>query len=414
VFGALALLVCSRPLLPSRAAWVGLGAALASCIVLAAAAGRCTATAKGRFCLVSNNLAMNVALGQAGPVFGLEFNDPAHPELGTSWVPPSLLEHGYQGFGRVPASVYDTSRIYGWVADRFAEDPIAYGVRAVGNALDLFNLGYWPDEFGRYAERSATVLRQAWSAAVFVPALFALIALARRGLRPRTCRPAAVFVLGSLLGLTLSAALSLGEARYRIPFDGLWIALASATYARASDWAAVSFTAADRLAARHWLLWTQLLAVTVAVVIGLTHPALNLGLLLPQHGAALLSRAPIDSMLAANFATPRATGADWNGAGNYVWRCSPDCGELRLKFEAPRRAKRLQISVDHNDRYRLLFYRGATLRAHVDIPPALGIPTGLQSTTVDIPAAARSGFDAIGIQPLYGDGGYSLGHVLPE
>jgi hypothetical protein len=408
--GAVALLIFSRSALPARALGAALGAALAGVLVLAAAAHRCTATAGGRFCVVSNNVAMNVALGQAGTVYGLEFRDPKHPELTTAWVPPSLLEHGYKGLGQVPASVYDAPGVFRWVAARFGEDPIAYVVRAIGNGFDLFNLGYWPDEFGRYSERTALVVRQAWSAAVFVPALFALFACARRVRRGHT-RPAAVFVLGALGGLLLSAALSLGEARYRIPFDGLWIALASAIYAGASSWHEPSFTPAEQLGARRLTLWLQALALCVVVAIGLTHPSLNLGLLVPQRMAALPNRGRSDWATAAGFAAARNPGSAWDAPGNYVWRCHPDCGELRIRLGARRHARQVNVSLDHNDRYRLLFYRGGQLQAYADVPPADGSRPGLQTVRIDVPAPARGGIDVIGVQPLYGDGGYSLGHL---
>jgi hypothetical protein len=148
------------------------------------------------------------------------------------------------------------------------------------------------------------------------------------------------------------------------------------------------------------------------MTIALTHPGVNLGLLLPERGAALPNRGQPDWAAAAAFATPRATGAAWNGPGTYVWRCLPDCGELQLRFGARSRARQVNLSVDHNDRYRLLFYRSGQLRAFTDVAPALGIPNGLQNTTLEVPAAARSGFDAIGVQPLYGDGAYSIGHLM--
>jgi hypothetical protein len=413
IAGALGLLILSRRTLPARAASVAFGAVLAGVVVLGAAAHRCTATASGRFCLVSNNVAMNAALGQAGPVYGLEFRDPNHPELATAWVPPSLLEHGYKGLGKVPASVYDAPAVFSWVADRFAEDPGAFVVRAIGNAFDLFNLGYWPDEFGRYSERTALVLRQAWSAAVFIPALFALVVLASQVFRSRR-RPVAVFVFGAVAGLLLGAALSLGESRYRIPFDGLLIALASALYARAPDWSAPEFVPADRLGARRFMLWSQGLALSVLAVIGLTHPDLNLGLVVPQRAAALPNRGRSDWATAADFAAPRAMGAIWNAPGNYVWQCTPDCGELRIRIPGRRRARHVNLSVDHNDRYRVLFYRGGQLQGSADVPPAAGIPTGLQTARISVPPLARTGIDAIGVQPLYGDGGYSLGHLILE
>jgi hypothetical protein len=412
--GALALLVFSRNRLPSRTVWAALAASAAILIALGGAAHRCTATADGRFCLVSNNLAMNVALGQAGPVYGIEFHDPRYPERTTRWIAPSLVQHGYQGMLQIPASVYDSGRIWSWVADRFAQDPLGYLVRAAGNAFDLFNLGYWPDEFGRYSERSALVLRQAWSAAVFIPGLFALFGLARRAFSPTPTRPVALFVLGAGFGVLLSAALSIGESRYRIPFDGLLIGLASACYARVPDWPVVGFISAEPLGARRWALWLQALAVTGLAIIALTHPGINLGLLLPQRETALPNRGRHDWATAADFVIPHAAGSAWNGPGTYVWQCNPDCGELQVRLGGRRHARRVHVSVDHNDRYRLLFYRSGQLQAYADVAPALDTPAGLQSTELEVPRAARAGFDVIGVQPLYGDGGYSIGHLILE
>lgn len=412
--GALALLVFSRKVVPSRAYWTAAGSAVAVVLALVAAAHRCSSTADGHFCLVSNNTAMNVALGQAGPVYGLEFRDSQHPERSTTWVAPSLIQHGYQGLSQVPASVYDSERIWSWVADRFTQDPLSYVVRAIGNIFDLFNLAYWPDEFGRYSYRASLVARQAWSAAVLIPAVFALFALARNAFGPSKQRPVAIFVLGSLAGLLLSAALSLGESRYRIPFDGLLIGLASAVYARAGHWHTLGFVPAEELAARRWASWSQVLAVSIATLIALTHPDVNLGLILPQRGAALPNRGRQDWATAADFAVPHATGSAWNGPGTYVWQCHPDCGELQVRLGGRRRARQIHVSVDHNDRYRLLFYRSGQLQAYADIAPAPDSPAGLRSTAVDVPKAASAGFDAIGVQPLYGDGGYSIGHLILE
>lgn len=412
--GALALALRSRALLPKRALGFAIGLGLAVVLTFVAAAERCTETAGGRFCVISNNLAMSLALGQAGPVIGLEFNDPAHPELGSAWVPPGLIEHDYQGMGRVPASVYDTGGVLHWAARRFAEDPIAFCVRAVGNAFDMFDWSYWPYEFGRYSERAAFVMLQIWATLVFVPAFFVLPGLLRRALGRKPSRPISVFVAGAILGVVLAPLISIGEPRYRIPFDGLWIALASAAYARVTEWTSLEFTGTPALAARHWLPWMQTLIVGIVLIIGITHPAMNLGLFLPQHAAALVSRKSPVVVKASEYATPHAPGSPWDAPDNYRWHCGPDCPELKLRFEARRRAKQLWVSVDHNDRYRVIFYRGSAAVAHADIAPALQIQSGLQVALLEVPAAARGGIDAIGVQPMYGDRMYTLGHVQLE
>jgi hypothetical protein len=390
--------------LPRTAAAVGAAAALALALVLGAAAERCSETAGGRFCVVSNNIAMNMALGQAGQVYGLEFNDPAHPEEASGWVPPALLHHGYQGMGRVPISIYDTPALLRWLAARFAEDPLLFAVRALGNALDLFGLDYWPREFGRWPERLLTVWTQLFFALVFVPALLGLWRLLRAS--PR--RPLATFIAGGLLGLLLSAASSLGEARYRVPFDGLWIALASAVYAGAREFAAPGFAAATQLSVRRWLAFALALALCACVLLAVSHPALRLGAHLSQRSGALIG--DIERADASRYAQERAAASAWAAPGNYIWQCRPSCLELRLGWSSVRNAGRLEISLDHNDRYRLIYYRGERLLGHADVAPDRRVGSGLQRVWLDAPA----GFDALGVLPLYGDGSYSLGHVLAD
>src|SRR5690606_29035014 len=71
-----------------------LGAVLAVVLGLMPLAARCTLLSQ-RFCPGSNNIAMNMVLGQAGEVKGLWFKSEARPELASGWVPPALLAHGY-------------------------------------------------------------------------------------------------------------------------------------------------------------------------------------------------------------------------------------------------------------------------------------------------------------------------------
>jgi hypothetical protein len=135
------------------------GVALGLLLVLVPASDRCTRNAGGNFCLVSNNIAMNMALGQAGAVYGLDFRDPKTPENATSWVPPALLHHGYKGLGKLPATIYDTRGLLRWYGNRFLESPGVFVGRALGNGLDLFGIDYWPDNYDALGTRTATILK---------------------------------------------------------------------------------------------------------------------------------------------------------------------------------------------------------------------------------------------------------------
>jgi hypothetical protein len=406
-------LLCARTR-DRRALRLGLGLALGLCMVLFAAAQRCTAVSGGRFCLVSNNIAMNMALGQAGPIMGLEFRDAAAPAETSAWVPPALLHHGYKGMGRVPATIYDSGAVLRWVGQRFREDPALFAIRALGNALDLFGLDYWPDGYGSWPERVALVWRQLWDALVLIPALYCAARLTRTAWRPAASRPMQVFLLGAVAGLLVSAAVSLGEARYRIPFDGIFIALASAVYARSEfvTEEAGSPALPRRLAARAWSVWALVLGLCATLLLGIAHPGLQLGRHLPRREAPFHWpwQASVTRADATRFATPHAAGSPWDSPGNFVWQCTPNCPELRIRPAIPPHAHGVSVSLDHNDRYRLLLYRAGTVIGHIDVSPTREIQAGLQTLVLPLPPSAQS-FDTVGIQPCYGDSRYSLGHL---
>jgi hypothetical protein len=75
-------------------------------------------------------------------------------------------------------------------------------------------------------------------------------------------------------------------------------------------------------------------------------------------------------------------------------------------------AAQIVVSVDDNDAYRMTWYRDGRALGHVDLPRDEAAP-GLRVRNVDAPAAARAGYDAIGVLPLFGDGAYALGHLRP-
>jgi hypothetical protein len=395
-----------------------LGAGLLAFVVaLAPPAARCRTLKGGGFCAVSSNVAMNMALGQSGELSGLEFV-PATGDPGstTSWVPPSLLQHGYGGIGTVPASIYDTGGVLRWVGGRLISEPGRFFVRATGNMLDLFRLEYWPDDDDPAAERLVTVAKQLFFLAVIAPALVALAAVVRAAWRARAVSTLWCFVLAVVAAVLGSAALSMGEARYRLPFDGVLILCAASLVTTGSagqpEARAPSGAGAGRMSLRVFA------AIAVAAALGTTGVALasstTMGVLpaLARVAERLPVAADATRRPAADFSSPRAAGSAWNADGNHVFSCAPTCRELRLALPALAHAPALELSVDNNDRYELLFYRGDTAVARANVDPHPTAP-GLRVAEVQVPAAAvAGGFDAVGVRPLYGDGRYSLGHLV--
>ena len=384
---------------------------LAFALALAPLAVRCTGLKDSGFCPVSSNLAMNMALGQSGEVSGLEFKSDIAGET-TGWTPPALLQHGYSGAGTVPTSIYDTPGVLRWVASRFVADPGRFLLRAAGNALDLFQMEYWPEDRGIGDERLVTVVKQIFFLLVIAPGLVALAGTARAARRARSLTPISCFVLAVVASLLVTAAMSMGEARYRVPFDGVLIlGAASLVAGRESVFGGPDVPAASRT--RSWF-FVAAAAMTIVggVVVGVVaNPrAGGLGAIAnavghEPHGVTTIVRP------ATNFGTRREAGSAWNAEGNFVFSCRPTCPELRLTYDARTRAASFELSLDNNDRYRVVFYAAGRALADVDIDPHPTGP-GVRVETRAVPASALAeGFDAIGVRPLYGDGAYALGHL---
>lgn len=72
----------------------------------------------------------------------------------------------------------------------------------------------------------------------------------------------------------------------------------------------------------------------------------------------------------------------------------------------------VEISTDHNDRYRLEFVNGGTVVGSTTLPPTTAVEEGLVTRRVAVPpSATRTGFTRIHIIASQGDGKYSVGHV---
>jgi hypothetical protein len=386
------------------------GGLVAFVLALAPLADRCTRL-RGGFCPVSNNIAMNMVLGQAGEFMGVTFRDAEKPAHTTGWVPPALLHHGYGKMKDVPFSIYEPGPALAWMVERFVKAPGPFLVRALGNVFDLFRLEYWPDDYAPLGRRQATVLKQGFLLFVIAPALVAVLALARRTTRRALASAVPGFLLAVVAAVALVAAGSLGEPRYRIPFDGVFICLAASSFVRATP-------GALRFGLRSSPRLLELAAVaTAAFVSGLTivavvlvsHPSFSLAARIAKGDPEPAIPANRREVAASSYFGARAAGAAWDAAGHFRFACKPDCEELVLTFDERVTARSVELSVDHNDYYRVVYYLGRRALGATTIKQSSG--DGLALRRSDVPARARGGFDAVGVLPLHGDGRYALGHV---
>jgi hypothetical protein len=128
-----------------------------------------------------------------------------------------------------------------------------------------------------------------------------------------------------------------------------------------------------------------------------------------DHLLASYLKAPVTLRL-SSLGEPKATGDDWDGPGAAV---ITDAG-LRLVCDSLCHAGRIDLSVDNNDLYHLVFLRGGDTCGRVDIA-ALRVPGGgLRVDTLVVPDDVRPrGFDGVLIVPEGGDGYFSVGHFIP-
>ena len=105
---------------------------------------------------------------------------------------------------------------------------------------------------------------------------------------------------------------------------------------------------------------------------------------------------------------PKAAGTPWNHPDNFL------ISEKGIKINLGKEyhAKRMEISLDNNDDYEIIYLSGSseianqTSQAHI-IPQG-----GLAVYLIDVPQSAfENGYDSIKVIPLRGDGLYSIGHI---
>lgn len=398
-----------------RAKLVGLAVGVIGFVLVVAPMSQRCSGLVGHFCAGASNPAMNIALGHVGDNLSARFvpRPGALDSEPSRWSPPIRAQHRLAGVETIPVSMYDTSALLGWVAHRFRERPLGFVIECVGNAFDLFGTDSWPDYSGDVPRRWTIVAKQAFLLAVVVPGLFACFLVIRDLVRRRSVALAHFFLFAVVVAVTLVAFGSMGEARYRIPFDGAFIALAAAVYVRTRD-----EHARLGVGARFSLVAAGVGALTsAALVSAVAHPSVALA---ARLGSSRQSepRSVALTVPASRFSEPKQPGTELDAEGNVAIVCATSCPEVRVSFERPVKASRLELSLDHNDRYQITFYRSGEPIAHVRAGVAhadvntLFVQRGLIRETVDVPPSARStDFDEVGIWPQYGDGWYGFGHV---
>lgn len=110
----------------------------------------------------------------------------------------------------------------------------------------------------------------------------------------------------------------------------------------------------------------------------------------------------------ARVSEPKAPGAPASNPANIPFY---DSG-IEIDLGARRSAVRLEVSLDGNDIYQLVYLSGSA-RVAAQTIPAPSLSPGLAVHRLDVPpGAAARGYDRIRILPMQGDDTYALGHVI--
>jgi len=105
---------------------------------------------------------------------------------------------------------------------------------------------------------------------------------------------------------------------------------------------------------------------------------------------------------------PKAAGTPWNHPDNFL---ISEKG-IKINLGEEYHAKRMEISLDNNDDYEIIYLSGSSEIANQMIQAHIIPQGGLAVYLIDVPQSAfENGYDSIKVIPLRGDGLYSIGHI---
>ena len=107
---------------------------------------------------------------------------------------------------------------------------------------------------------------------------------------------------------------------------------------------------------------------------------------------------------------PKPAGTRWNASGTIVLHSNG----VHISLEELTHAPQIEISLDHNDQYQLLFMQGDNMLGWCNVGPKAGSGHGLAVYTVSTPAtAAKMGYDAVRVFPFKAgrNARNSMGHL---
>ncbi|MCZ7647645.1 MAG: glycosyltransferase family 39 protein [Planctomycetota bacterium] len=181
----------------------------------------------GHFCLIANDAARNVLIGHYGEVGSIHFID---KDRGITHVfgCPAAVQKGHLAQIPVPIGAYENGKCLDLAFKWMKENPWRSLQMSIEHVFDLFyGTLPWPSNVLYQAKPWVILYSQVFLCLVLIPMVVHLLKHRREILRlePAYCGDALLLV--PLFGIMLAAFIALGEPRYRIPYDGFMLLLAS-------------------------------------------------------------------------------------------------------------------------------------------------------------------------------------------
>jgi len=204
-------------------------AALGMIVLMLPMSLRCTRLNDGHFCPAATNLASNVLIGHYGEKGPFYWSDRAR-NTEFMFGSPSAALRGYREPVKLDFGVYDFGANIKLAWQWTREHPGQSLRHSLQHVYDLFS--------GRTLWPAAELWGVDWGAVyqplfwlfILLPASARIVARARPMLRLDGRSLPEWLLLAPLLGLMATVFVTIGEVRYRVPFDGLLIVLAARTY----------------------------------------------------------------------------------------------------------------------------------------------------------------------------------------
>lgn len=205
-------------------ALIGLG------LIIIPLSQRCTTLNEGRFCLISTNSGLNFLQGHYGHTSHFKFDDKKrgyYYEFGN----PTKLYKRYEEEARIPFGPYDSHALMRYAKNWIWQHPLDALLISVEHVFDLFfGSVTWPTSHTVH-QRWALLFQQLYLVFILLPALFIVQRRSALILRFSTSAFSEALMFLPLLGVMLTVFLTIGEIRYRIPFDAFTMILAARFYA---------------------------------------------------------------------------------------------------------------------------------------------------------------------------------------